>query len=188
VSSFHLLIRFRIELNAVLLNDNCMWSINMGAPKQIPETFSVEQAYIICTYFFPNLWPLVEPKVTEEEQLHGVYSFFFIDICTGEKLFGDAPYAEWNEAIRRTLHISKEEQKTLQLSLPEIFSCVIGFCKLYNERYNSKIACAVDLLESMRKAPENYKAEWVVWQEIVAAVVDNDMNNDEFDWSSELLM
>src|SRR5579862_4175210 len=97
--------------------------------KPIPKTFSVEQAYIICTYFFPNLWPLVEPKVMEEERLLGTYSFFFIDICSGDSHFDEAPYAEWNEAVRRATHIPKEEQRILQLSLPEIFSCVIEFCK-----------------------------------------------------------
>ncbi len=164
-----------------------MWNIMETPPKQIPETFSVGQAYIICTYFFPHLWSLIEPRVIEEEHLHGYYSFFSIIICTGDKHYGDAPYAEWNEAIRRALHIPKEEQRTLQLYLSQVFSCVIEFCKLYNERYDFKIKYIVDLLESMRKDPKNYKAEWAIWQEIVTAVVDKQMNNDEFDWSSELL-
>ena len=155
-------------------------------PKQIPGTFSVEQAYVIGMLFFLNLWPLVKPRVIEEERLHGVYSLFFILVCSGDSYFGEAPYAEWNEAIRQALHVPKEEQRKLQLSISEIFLCVLEFCKLYNERYDSKIAHTVDLLESMRKAPENCKAEWAVWQDVCIQTVNKYMNSDSFDWSAEL--
>ncbi|MGB7127869.1 MAG: hypothetical protein WBD50_02110 [Candidatus Rhabdochlamydia sp.] len=158
----------------------------METQKQIPETFSVEQAYVIGMLFFLELWPLVEPRVIEEERLHGVYSLFFIDICSGDKYFGEAPHAEWNEAIRRTLHISKEEQKKLRLSLPEIFSCIMEFCKVHNERYNFKIAYAVHLLESMKKDPKNYKEEWAVWQETIEEPLDKYMDDDGFNWLDEL--
>ena len=159
-----------------------MRSIMEKPPKQIPETFSVGQAFTINIYFFLNLWSFVEPKVIEEERLDGIYSFFFIEICSGYEC-----YAEWNEAIRRALHVPKEKQRSLQLSLPEIFSCSLEFCKLYNERYNSKIVYAVDLLESMRKDPENYKTEWAVWQKIITVIVDKHMNDDDFNWLDELL-
>jgi hypothetical protein len=43
---------------------------------------------------------LVEPRVIEEEQKLGTYSLFFIEVCSGDEC-----YAEWNEAIRRVLHI-----------------------------------------------------------------------------------
>ncbi|MEK7339838.1 MAG: hypothetical protein AABZ92_03895 [Verrucomicrobiota bacterium] len=154
----------------------------METPKQIPETFSVEQAFSINILFFLNLWSLVEPKVIEEERLTETYSLFFIIVCSG----GEAS-AEWNEAIRRALSIPKEEQKALQLSLPEIFSCSLEFCKLHNERYKSEIAYAVHLLESMKKDPENYKAEWAVWQDVIAQTVNKYMDSDAFDWSDELL-
>ena len=156
--------------------------------KQIPKTFSVEQSYVICTLFFIHLWPLVEPRVVEEERLHGVYSLFFIDICSGDKYFDMAPHAEWNESIRRSMGILKEEQKTLQLSLPEIFSCALEFCKLHNERYESKIAYAVHLLESMKEEPEKYKEEWAVWQDVIKQTVSKYMNNSGFDWSAKLPM
>ena len=152
-------------------------------PKQIPKTFSVEQSYVIGTLFFLELWPLVEPRVVEEERLHGVYSLFFIEVCSG----GES-YAEWNEAIRRILHIPKEKQRTLQVSLPEIFSCALEFCKLYNERYNFKIAYAVHLLESMKEDPESYKKEWTVWQDVIEQTVSKYMNSNDFDWSAELPM
>ncbi|PWU15981.1 MAG: hypothetical protein C5B45_01520 [Chlamydiae bacterium] len=149
--------------------------------KQIPETFSVEQAFTINIYFFLNLWPLVEPRVIEEEQKLGTYSLFFIEVCSGYEC-----YAEWNEAIRRAMRVPKEEQKTLQLCLSDIFSCVIEFCKLHNEIYESEISYAVHLLESMKKNPENYKSEWEIWQKIVAVVVDKHMDSNGFNWSDRL--
>ncbi|HEV3269897.1 MAG TPA: hypothetical protein VGZ69_04525 [Candidatus Rhabdochlamydia sp.] len=158
----------------------------METPKQIPETFSVVQAYVIAMLFFLELWPLVKPKVIEEEQKLGIYSLFFVLVCSGDSYFGEAPHAEWNEAIHRALHVPKEEQRKLQLSISEIFLCVLEFCKLYNERYDSKITYAVHLLESMKKKPENYKAEWVVWQDVCIQTVNKYMNSDSFDWSAEL--
>ncbi len=149
--------------------------------KPIPETFSVGQAFNINIYFFLNLWPLVEPKVIEEERLFRIYSLFFIEVCSGYEC-----YAEWNEAVRRAINIPKEEQRILQLSLAEIFSCALEFCKLHNEYYNSKITYAVQLLEAMRKDPEKYKAEWTVWHNMVAVIVDKYMDDDEFDWSDTL--
>jgi hypothetical protein len=153
---------------------------------QIPKAFSVEQAFVIGMVFFLNLWPLVEPKVVEEEQKLGMYSLFFVLVCSGDSYFGEAPHAEWNEAIHRALHIPKEGQRKLQLSLPEIFLCVLEFCKLYNERYDSKIEYAVRLLEAMREDPENYKAEWAVWQDAYEQMVKKYMNSNSFDWSAEL--
>jgi hypothetical protein len=150
-------------------------------PNQIPETFSVEQAFVIGMLFFIHLWPLVKPRIIEEEHLKKTYSLFFVTVCSGDECC-----AEWNEAIRRALHIPKEEQRTLRLSLPEIFSCALEFCKLHNERYESKIAYAVQLLEAMKEDPEKYKAEWSVWQDAVEQTVNKYMNSNGFDWSDEL--
>jgi hypothetical protein len=155
-----------------------MISIMEKPSQQIPETFSVEQAFHINIFFLVDIWPLVEPKVIKEEQNSGLYSFFFIEVCSTYDC-----HSEWNEAIRLVLHISKEEQKTLQLTLPEIFSCVIEFCKIFNERCNFKIAYAASLLESMRKSPENHKTEWAIWQEVVTKVAYDFMNKDNFNWS-----
>ncbi|QZA58854.1 hypothetical protein RHAB15C_0000733 [Candidatus Rhabdochlamydia porcellionis] len=38
----------------------------METPKQIPETFSVEQAFNLNIFFLLGIWPLVKPKVIEE--------------------------------------------------------------------------------------------------------------------------
>jgi hypothetical protein len=84
------------------------------------------------------------------------------------------------------LYIPKEEQRLLQLSLSEIFLCTLEFCKLHNERYESRIAYAVHLLESMKKDPKSYKTEWAVWQDVVEQTVNKYMNSNEFDWSDEL--
>lgn len=149
-------------------------------PKQIPETFSVGQAFNLNIFFLVDIWSLVEPKVIEEEQKSGLYSFFFIEICSTYDC-----YAEWNEAIRLVLHVPKEEQRTLQLTLPEIFSCVIEFCKIFNERCNFKIAYTVDLLESMRKNLKSHEREWSIWQEMVKAIADDFMNKENyFNWSA----
>ncbi len=147
-------------------------------PKQIPETFSVGQAFHINIFFLLGIWPLVEPKVIEEEQKSGLYSFFFIEVCSTYDC-----HSEWNEAIRLVLHVPKEEQRTLQLTLSEIFSCVIEFCKIFNERCNFEIAYAADLLESMRKSPENHKTEWAIWQEMVKEIADDYESKDNFNWS-----
>ncbi len=107
--------------------------------------------------------------------------FFFVEICSTYDC-----YAEWNEAINRTLQIPKEDQKTLQLSLPEIFSCTIEFCKIFNERCNFKIAYAVDLLESMKKDPESHKREWSIWQKMVKEISDDYESKDNFNWEARL--
>ena len=124
----------------------------------------------------------MEPRVIEEEQRLGTYSLFFIEVCSGDEC-----YAEWNEAIRLVLHVPKEEQRTLQLTLPEIFSCVIEFCKIFNEYFNAKIGYVIDLLESMRKDPENHKKERAIWQEMVTIITDKYVDKkDNFDWSDQL--
>ena len=154
----------------------------MEKPKQISETFSVGQAFNLNIFFLLGIWPLVEPKVIEEEQKLGLYSFFFIDICSTYDC-----HAEWNEAIRLVLHVTKEEQRTLQLSLSDIFSCIIEFCRIFNERCNFKIAYTVDLLESMRKNPKTHEKEWAIWQEVVTRISDKYMNReDDFNWASTL--
>jgi uncharacterized protein YdaU (DUF1376 family) len=146
------------------------------------KTFSIEKAYVISMLFFFHLWPLVEPTLTEEERSLGVYCLFFLVACSGDKC---SP--EWNESIRRALHIPQEEQRELELSLPEIFSCTLEFCRLHNERYDSKISYAVHLLESMQKNPKNHKVEWAIWQDVIEQVVKKYMNSKSFDWSSEIL-
>lgn len=81
----------------------------------------------------------------------------------------------------------KKEQRTLQLFLSEIFSCVIEFCKIFNERCNSKIAYTVDLLESMKKDPENHKKEWAIWQEMAKEIADDPTKKESyFDWLATL--
>ena len=71
-------------------------------------------------------------------------------------------------------------------SLPEIFSCTLEFCLLYNEHYKSGLAYAVPLLDYMEKDPKQYKAKWTVWKDVVEQTVNKHMNSDEFDWSDEL--
>lgn len=146
------------------------------------KTFSVEQSYVISMLFFLHLWPLVEPKITEEERLLGSYCLFFIVACSGDNCS-----VGWSEAIRRTLRIPKEKQKTLQLSLSDTFSCALEFCRLHNELYDSKITYAVHLLESMKEKPEYHKNEWAVWQDVVEQMVNKYMDGNSFDWSAELL-
>ena len=149
-------------------------------PQQTPTTFSVEQSYVIGMLFFLHLWPLVEPRITEEERSLGTYSLFFRTVCTS-----DDCYIEWNEAIYRAMHVPIEKQKILQLSLPEIFLCALEFCKLHNERYESRIAYAVHLLESMKEDPEGYKEEWAVWQDAVEQTISKYMDSDWFDWPDD---
>ncbi|QZA58490.1 hypothetical protein [Candidatus Rhabdochlamydia porcellionis] len=151
-------------------------------PRQNSETFSVGQAFNLNIFFLLGIWPLVEPKVLEEEQKLGLYSFFFIDICSTYDC-----HAEWNEAIRLVLHVPKEEQRTLQLSLSDIFSCIMEFCKIFNERCNFKIAYTVDLLESMRKNPKNHEREWAIWQDMVKEIADDhEGKNNYFNWADTL--
>lgn len=146
------------------------------------KTFSIEKAYVISMLFLLHLWPLVEPTLTEEERSLGIYCLFFLVACSGDKCS-----AEWHDAIHRALHIPKEEQATLELSLPGIFSCALEFCKLHNDRYDSKVSYAVRLLESMQRDPKSYKAEWAVWKDVVEQVVKKHMNSKSFEWSDELL-
>ncbi|QZA58855.1 hypothetical protein [Candidatus Rhabdochlamydia porcellionis] len=85
------------------------------------------------------------------------------------------------------LHIPKEEQKTLQLTLPEVFSCTIEFCKIFNKYFNTKIGYPIDLLESMRKDPESYKREWAIWQGMVTKITNDFMNKENyFNWLDQL--
>lgn len=146
------------------------------------KTFSAEQSYVISMLFFLHLWPLVEPNLTEEERFLGSYCLFFIVVCSGDKCS-----VEWDEAICRALHIPKEAQKTLQLSPPEIFSCILEFCRIQNKRYDYKMMYAVHLLESMKKEPEQHKDEWAIWQDVVEQMVNKYMDSKGFDWSAELL-
>ena len=153
----------------------------MEASEDIPEVFSVEQGFVITMAFFLTLWPLVESRITEEERLYGTYTLFFREVCYGEECS-----AEWNEAIRRAINILKEEQRTLRLSQPEIFLSALEFCKLHNERYKGRITYAVHLLELMKKNPEQYPAEWAIWQKAVQDGVHKYTSTDYFDWSAEL--
>lgn len=149
--------------------------------KQPSETFSVEEGYVIGTVFFLELWPLLEPKITEKEEWTGTYSLFFLIVCSG----GECS-AEWNEAVERAMHIPKENQKTLRLTVSEIFSCALEFCKLHNERYENNISYAVNLLEAMQKNPESYRVEWNIWEKIIKDTKTKHIDIEEFDWSAEL--
>lgn len=146
------------------------------------KKFSIEKAYVISKLFLLHLWPLVEPTLTEEERSLGIYCLFFLVASSGDKCSTD-----WHEATYRALRVPREEQKTLELSLSGIFSCTLEFCKLYNDRYESKISYAVRLLESMQRNPNSYKAEWAIWKDVVEQVIKKHMNSKSFEWSDELL-
>ena len=73
--------------------------------------------------------------------------------------------------------------KTPPKQIPETFSVGQAF-HVFNEYFNAKIGYAIDLLESMRKDPENHKKEWA---EMVTIITDKYMDKkDNFDWSDQL--
>lgn len=151
------------------------------SPNNIPEKFTVEQAYVITMLFFLKLWEIIQSKITEKERIEGVYELFFIDVCSGDEC-----HAEWNEAVRLETSIVKEKQKSLYLTLPQIFSCALAFCKLHNRHYNSKINYAVELLESMKEHYEKHPVEWEVWDKAVKEAASKHMKNIQFDWADQL--
>lgn len=148
----------------------------------IPEKFTVEQAFTISMIFFYEIWPLVEPKVLQEEfSTDGMYSLFFTIVCTGEECS-----AEWNESVYRVTGVTKEEQKHLKLSTTDIFSCALAFVQLYNQRYKFQISYAVLLLENMQNNPNEYSAEWQVWHRAIKQTILQYLNSKLFDWSARL--
>lgn len=150
--------------------------------KSIPEKFTVEQAFTISMIFFYELWPLVEPKVLQEEALtEGMYSLFFTIVCTGEECS-----AEWNESVYRVMGVTKKEQKRLKLSITDVFSSALAFVTLYNQRYNSQISYVVLLLENMKKNPSDYSAEWQIWDSAVKQTILQYLDSKLFDWSATL--
>lgn len=147
----------------------------------IPEKFTVEQAYVITMLFFLRLWDVIQSKITEKERFEGIYELFFIDVCSGDEC-----YAEWNEAVRLETSITKEKQKSLHLTLPQIFSCALTFCKLHNKHYNCKINYAVELLKSMKENYAKHLIEWEVWDKAVKEAVSKHMKNIQFNWADQL--
>lgn len=147
--------------------------------KQPLETFSVEEGYIIGTVFFLELWPLVEPKIIEEDRITGTYTLFFLEVCSWNEYC-----AEWNEAVRRVTDIPKTKQPTLQLSLPQIFQCTLEFCKLHNKQYENRLIYVVKILESMKEVPQQYQVEWGLWGKAVRYAQDYFINNNDFNWNA----
>ncbi|MCI0381545.1 MAG: hypothetical protein L0207_00620 [Chlamydiae bacterium] len=146
------------------------------------QDFSVEQGFTISLIFFLRLWPFIEKEVKFlPGDAPSTHELFFFEVCSGFE-----SSAEWNEAVFRAKKISKEKQRQLKLSEEDLFLCTIEFCKLHNERYESRLGYTVDLLESMKQNPKNHKAEWTTWKSAIDAVINKNQRLSDFNWSAEL--
>ena len=148
------------------------------------QEFSVEQGYAIGLIFFLRLWTAIEPQVMQlglDEDKLIVYDIFFRDICTGYEAS-----AEWNQAVFRAKGIPKENQKILKLTNEELFLCAIEFAKLHNERWESNIDYAVNLLESMKKSPRDHQKEWAIWEKARDDFMSGRSTFYDLDWSAIL--
>lgn len=144
--------------------------------KGLTEKITIPQSYNIGTCFLVELWPLIEPKVLEEDKLTGTYTLFFLDICCYDEYC-----AEWNESVRRVTQIPKEQQLNLYISLAQAFECTLEFCKLYNNHYQDEIIYSIQLLESMKQDPKKHQIEWSLWKKSIKYVIDK-ADDDNFDW------
>lgn len=147
------------------------------------ETFTVEQGYKIGLIFFLDLWDLLEPDVKELEGDNTliVHELFFREVCLGFEAS-----AEWIEAVFRTKHVPREDQKQLKLTEPELFACSLEFCKLHNERWEHILDYTVKYLESMQDYPEMHSSAWAVWEKAKNDVVSQRTTFYDIDWTAEL--
>ncbi len=123
------------------------------------KKYTLDQSYAIGLIFLSKLWTIFEPMVEASEGNDKImYVTFFSSVCDG---FESAE--EWIEAITRAKKISQEEQKDLQLSEADIFSCACELAKLHNERWKGDIDDIIHLLDSMKNHPEKHPNEWKIW-------------------------
>lgn len=145
------------------------------------EEVSVEEGFVISLIFFLDLWSIIKPAVLASKADLIVNELFFLDVCTGYE-----SSAEWNEAVFRAKKILKQNQRQLKLTMGDLFLCTIEFCKLHNERWESKLDYTVHLLESMKKNPKEHSVEWDVWKNAINQVLVKHATLCDFDWSDEL--
>ena len=137
----------------------------MNHPLHKGERVSIGKGLLICKLFFYRLWPLIEPKLPPknlETMTYEMHEIFCSTVCRGERAS-----VEWIEAVHRVKQFSKEQQENAQLSLEDLFSCMVEFCKIYDKRYDSELDFLLQLLASMKQSPEQYLAEWKVFKEAI---------------------
>ncbi len=123
------------------------------------KKYTLDQSYAIGLIFLIDLWPIFEPMIEASEGDDKImHVVFFTSVCSGFE-----SSREWVEAVTRAKNISQEEQKDLELSEADIFSCACEFSKLYNERWKGDIDDIIRLLDEMKNHPEEHQNEWKIW-------------------------
>ena len=124
---------------------------------------SVQEGFTVCMCFFVDIWPLIRPKLPPPDpnpfkQTYETNDLFCRVICLESEC-----WAEWNEAVFRAVNIPKQDQQEVTLSPNEVFSCIIEFCKYYNQKYDLRLSYIVQLLENMKHQKSDHnRAEWQI--------------------------
>lgn len=132
------------------------------------DTLSVEKGLAVCKAFFFRLWPLIESRSVSQKSSQEAYEdtkIFCQSICQGK-----GSSAEWNEAIFRAIQISKENQREFKLTADDLFVCIIEFCQIYDKRYESNLHFLIQLLQSMKQSPNNYREEWHLLKKSISEI------------------
>ena len=138
----------------------------MNHPLDINQTVSVGKGLLICKQFFSQLWPLIGPKLppkNPETMTYEMHEIFCTIVCKG-----DRASVEWIEAVHRTKKLSKEQQRSAQLSLEDLFASMVEFCKIYDKRYDSDLSFLLQMLALMKQSPDQYPTEWQVFKKAIS--------------------
>ena len=138
----------------------------MNHPLDTNQTVSVGKGLLICKLFFSHLWPLIGPKLppkNPETMTYEMHEIFCTIVCKG-----DRASVEWIEAVHRTKKLSKEQQKSDQLSLEDLFAPMVEFCKIYDKRYDSDLSFLLQMLALMKQSPDQYPEEWNIFKKAIS--------------------
>lgn len=158
-------------------------AISFNWKAEITDKLSVEQAYWMCTVFFLDLWPAIISKLPPPgNSIYDAHDIFCMNICLEGTTF-----SEWNEAVYRATKIPKEEQKKTFLKLDQCVSCILEFCKYFNEKHEKKLDFLVNLITKMIENSQGNKQEWDLLKKIQIGVSSGCIQG-QFNWNDYLLV
>ncbi|VHO04427.1 hypothetical protein [Candidatus Rhabdochlamydia sp. T3358] len=127
------------------------------------QEVSSEQGFNLALLFFGHLDR--ETDLFSEAQSKELYMFNYSINGSGRYDYASI----WDQAVCQVTNISQECQKTSNIQIEDLFSCLIEFTKLSNEldNFKSKLGPIIHLLEEMKTDPSKHLREIEVWDYVI---------------------
>lgn len=127
------------------------------------QEVSSEQGFNLVLLFFGHLNR--ETDLFSKAQSKERYMFHYSINGSGRYQY----ISRWNQAVCQATNISQERQKTSNIRIKDLFSCLIEFTKLSNEldNFKSKLRLIISLLEEMKTDPSKHLREIEIWNYVI---------------------